>query len=86
MTEQEAISVLKMIETQGSLPTLAKELSIKALEKQIPRKPIIQSTDRKSHYKCICGIIQLTRYKDGYRMGAKREYCDRCGQKLDWSE
>ena len=32
MTEQEAISVLKMIETHGSLPTYAKDESIKALE------------------------------------------------------
>lgn len=32
MTEQEAIRVLKMIETHGSLPTNAKYESIKALE------------------------------------------------------
>ena len=32
MTEKEAISVLKMIETHGSLPTNAKYESIKALE------------------------------------------------------
>ena len=32
MTEQEAISVLKMIETHGSLPTNAKDEAIKALE------------------------------------------------------
>ena len=33
MTQQEAISVLKMIETHGSLPTNAKDEAIKALEK-----------------------------------------------------
>ena len=32
MTEQEAISVLKMIETHGSLSTNAKDEAIKALE------------------------------------------------------
>ena len=32
MTENEAISVLKMIETHGSLPTNAKDEAIKALE------------------------------------------------------
>ena len=32
MTEQETISVLKMIETHGSLPTNAKDEAIKALE------------------------------------------------------
>ena len=35
MTESEAIKVLNMIETHGPLPTMAKEMSIKALEKQI---------------------------------------------------
>ena len=32
MTEQEAIKVLKMVETHGSLTTQAKEMAIKALE------------------------------------------------------
>ena len=35
MTESEAIKVLNMIETHGPLPTMAKEMSIKALEKQM---------------------------------------------------
>ena len=35
MTENEAIKVLNMIETHGPLPTMAKEMSIKALEKQM---------------------------------------------------
>lgn len=34
MTNEEAIKVLNMIETHGSLPTMAKELSIKALSQQ----------------------------------------------------
>ena len=35
MTESEASKVLNMIETHGPLPTMAKEMSIKALEKQM---------------------------------------------------
>ena len=35
MTESEAIKVLNMIETHGPLPTMDKEMSIKALEKQM---------------------------------------------------
>ena len=57
----------------------------KALEKQTPRKPLEQSTDEKTYYKCICESIQKTAYKDGYQMGAERAYCDRCGQAIDWS-
>ena len=38
MTENEAIKVLNMIETHGPLSTMAKEMSIKALEKQILKK------------------------------------------------
>lgn len=57
---------------------------IEVLEKQIPKKPIEQSTDEKTHFKCICGSIQKTVYKNGYRMGAERAYCDRCGQAIDW--
>ena len=55
-----------------------------AYQKQIPKKPIRQSTDEKTHFKCICGSIQKTVYKGGYRMGAEREYCPDCGQAIDW--
>ena len=34
MTESDAIKVLNMIETHGPLPTMAKEMSIKALEQE----------------------------------------------------
>lgn len=67
---------------QHSLSAL--DLAISALEKQIPKKTIRQLTDEKTHFKCICGSIQKTVYKDGYRVGAEREYCDRCGQAIDW--
>ena len=63
----------------------ASKIIISALEKQIPKKPLEQSTDEKTYYKCICESIQKTAYKDGYQMGAERAYCDRCGQAIDWS-
>ena len=46
MTEQEAISVLKMIETHGSLPTNAKDEAIKALEEISKIKDIIREEER----------------------------------------
>ena len=71
MTEQEAIKVLKMVETHGSLTTNAKELAIKALEKQIAKKPIIRGLGQRYCSVCGCG-------------GADHQYCARCGQKLEW--
>lgn len=57
-----------------------------ALEKQIPKKPVEQETDEKTHYKCECGYIMLTVYADGYRLGNQPKYCEKCGQKIDWGE
>lgn len=57
-----------------------------ALEKQIPKMPVEQATDEKTHYKCECGYIMLTVYASGYRLGNQPKYCHKCGQKLDWSE
>lgn len=49
--------------------------SIKALEKQIPKKPIWQKSDFINRLHCpkCDGIV-----------GVKQPYCDNCGQKLDW--
>ena len=57
-----------------------------ALGKQIPRKPVEQGTDRKTHYKCECGYIMLTVYANGYHLGNQPKYCEKCGQKIDWSD
>lgn len=61
------------------------EMIINALEKQVAKKPIQQSTDEKTHYKCVCGNISMTVYTDGIRQGYTPNYCPNCGQKLDWS-
>ena len=57
----------------------------KALEKQVAKKPIQQSTDEKTHHKCVCGTILRTDYTD-IRQGYIPAYCSHCGQKLDRSE
>lgn len=62
------------------------DMGVEAIEKQIPKKPIQQSTDEKTHYKCVCGKISMTVYTDGIRQGYTPNYCPTCGQKLDWSE
>lgn len=47
------------------------ENAIKALEKQVPVKPILENN-------YICGSCKKT-LKEG------RDYCPNCGQKIDWS-
>ena len=89
MTESEAIKVLNMIVTHEPLSTMAKEMSIKALEKQIPKKPIFDfnSSDTLSKFHCDCGKIIWVHHDIGTMDNNDApNYCDNCGQKLDWNE
>lgn len=52
-----------------------------AIQKQIPQKPIGKHTD----YKCsICG--RRVRSGKGSSSRGQDSFCQRCGQKLDWSD
>lgn len=76
MTEQEAIKDIQRqlweINMEGSdvvLSTESLRLAIKALKKQIPKKPAYQG----EHEKCpTCGSFCID------------VYCAKCGQALDW--
>jgi hypothetical protein len=82
MTIKEAIKSLKnIIEYWTYKPTEveAAEMAIKALEKQMPKKPINQSTWKECPT-CTQGIGI-----DNDTPNPKAiEYCYHCGQKLDW--
>ena len=75
MTESEAIKVLNMIVTHEPLSTMAKEMAISALKKQIPKKP--KTDDRYVMYICPCcnDFIKVN-----------HNYCTNCGQKIDFGE
>ena len=82
MTESEAIEFIKeriaLIDSNYTDILDYKEalqISVKALEKQIPRKP--KTNDNYIMYICQCcnNFIKLC-----------RNYCEYCGQKLDWSD
>ena len=89
MTNQEAINDLKVIlseitECEESICYVTYidaeplRLAIKALEKQIPKKPVYGA----ANIKCPnCGATLLY-----YFHSFKIDYCDECGQRLDWSE
>ena len=63
-------------------------MAIKALEKQMPKKPIRHTAWE--DFKCpACGSTEIRPYDTEYSeydKDCKFEYCSDCGQKLDWSD
>lgn len=87
MTEQEAISVLKMIETHGSLPTNAKDEAIKALEEvqqyraigtvEECREAVEKMKPKKTAIEAIkVHICPVCGFSGIY------DYCGNCGQRV----
>ena len=100
MTEQEAISVLKMIETHGSLPTNAKDEAIKALEEVQQYRAIGTPAECRlavekqqtmdwdaKHDECVCP--KCATLNPTWKMRAKtvkydKVYCWHCGQSVEF--
>ena len=87
MKESGAIRKLECEREKNNTPSvdIAYSMAIAALEKQIPKKPIIA---HKTTYGCeiefewecpVCGENYIESAPCG-------EWCGYCGQKLDWSE
>ena len=82
MTDIEAKTILERdlncLKQNKALPDSieAMEIAINALEKQIPKKPIF-SEDKQFALCPFCDMKGLT---------DKQEYCDDCGQAIDWSD
>ena len=87
MTEQEAISVLKMIETHGSLPTNAKDEAIKALE-EVQQYRAIGTVEE-----CRVAVDKMKPKKTAIEaikvhicpvcgFGGIYDYCGNCGQRV----
>ena len=89
MTPKEAIEIRKN-------PTIKdvdnEELSKcidEALEKQIPKKPILDTIFPSGikWFRCpICNQKIVSRLDGEWIAGRPQKYCDNCGQALDWSE
>ena len=78
MTAKEAIQTIEAAkaEIEWNYPldyAAAFEVAIEALEKQIPKKPIIN----KRKIQCVNGHNQPTQHY---------KYCPMCGQLMDWSD
>ena len=58
-----------------------------ARDKQTAKKPSEQSCEEKTLFKCNnCGYIMKVKYSDGTVFGHSPNYCEHCGQKMDWSK
>ena len=93
MTESEAIEAIQFdLRIGGEIHSQALrnavDVGIKALEKQIPKKPIRHTAWE--NFKCpTCGSAEIVQYDTEYReydKDCKFEYCSDCGQKLDWGD
>ena len=84
MTESEAKKEIEhnvFCNTDNFEMTISKECYktiIKALEKQIPKKPI---KNKSGDSACLCGLIIRKRNKINCL-----HFCHNCGQAIDWSE
>lgn len=72
-TNEMAIKALEEVQQYRAIGTL--EECRTARKKQIPKKP--DFTEDKEFALCPCC--------NGNGLADKQEYCDNCGQKLDWS-
>ncbi len=84
MTENEAIEYQKSFKENFSdleRINIACDMAIQALEKQIPKKPMISYDERVKENWCSCGVCA---FDFGWKRTIHYKYCPNCGQKLDW--
>ena len=65
------------------------EIGVKALEKQIPKKPIFNHnlSDTLSVFYCECGnTIKVSHDVGIMNNNNAPNYCSKCGCRLDWSD
>lgn len=96
MTENEAIkevrfnmSKIGLKENSVKRVVKARDLAIKALEKQIPKRPIFNHnlSDTLSVFHCECGNTIKVSHDIGIMNNNNApNYCSKCGCKLDWSD
>lgn len=91
MTPEEAIEIItNAIQTDNMTAEQDKALAIvqKATEKQIAKKvKKIKFTNGTINYGCpICKRKIISKVDGEFCGGAIDDYCNRCGQALDWSD
>lgn len=88
MTESEAIKWQKSFkETYKGFPKdvdVACDIAIKALEKQVPKKTILQRSNEKSLYKCPCCDSIFVEAYENMQRGYIPKFCEMCGQSISF--
>lgn len=89
MTEQQAIETIKYASAfnrDNSPLTIALDMAIKAMEKQIPKKPDLEGDGYADGHLVYdtwicprCGVKYEVDYEE-------YDWCPDCGQRIDWSE
>ena len=86
MKENEAIKEFKQnidMPFGSNISREASGLAIQALEKQIPKKPMISYDERVKENWCSCSVCA---FGFGWKRTIHYKYCPDCSQKIDWSE
>ena len=79
MTPQEAIELVEQcgLNIEGIKNIECESVIISALEKQIPKKPVIPFDSIRQEYECpVCP----------HKVDKTQLYCGKCGQALDWGD
>ncbi len=77
--------------TYQEASAFARKVIHRALEKQMPKKPIIDNrnfhyVDYKDYLCPRCKKRIITKIDGDFIAGRKSYYCDNCGQAIDWGE
>lgn len=92
MTIQEALEIFKNVRPQGNRIIIEALNTVKtAVEKQIPKKLIVDSeiyhyVDCQYFFCPYCRNHIISRLDGDLVAGRKQQYCDKCGQALDWGD
>ena len=84
MKPEEAIETIKIAiaEVEWNYPidyAVAFEEAVNVLEKQTPKKPVVNDDLQIACPNCSATLIYCLHTSE-------IDYCDKCGQRLDWSE
>lgn len=87
---EDAIRIIEGLDTSNSEENIkAKKMAVAAMKKQIPKKLIKKEYEGEeiTDYLCpTCKEVLQHQWDDGLIIGNKKPYCDKCGQRLDWSD
>ena len=90
MTAKEALESLKFeVYEEGHCSYIEEEIgvAVAALEKQVPKPPVKDGTGLAFNLLCpVCRKRIISQVYGEWCAGRLQEYCDYCGQAIDWGD